>query len=546
MPLEVAREIHLRSRSGNIVFSSHWTDSEIPRILCALVDGQYLVNNFALSLVRQYRGEAESRLGRPRSARALSRSQLDWGAHIIHQWREANPGLVMPGIEQEEPTPDQVDTDRTPQDDQPSIAITPRERLRDGGLVSRRPIFNGIPNSLPLPPETINTRSILARDSLSIPLNSVTDRKRGGDEDTSGLSSQAEINLPAGWSRVLSSVGFPLHERHQGFDPGALAWPGRALYEDQGSGVTVFGLLNEAFHRVVEQANPVLRLREPDSGGSDPRSYAQVQFRPREVTPIARFRAGLVVKLRRITVANINADGTIDVSSRCPFWVTDALVRLSTMPRSLNDTAREFGRNTAHCCFCGAGLSDPESVQAGYGPTCAQHWGLPHGRNSGNRHEPTGILNRGPFHTEAARAMDSLADEVRRAASSVNDFADATARAFDSSRLEALQEGRWDTSGSDREAMRRAYQRQERELERQAEQVVQRQTYGRRSGQRRDTARGDATNLECACCGDPILETQDAGIHVDEVEPDEIGVLQDARGFRICPDCREEHTPLRV
>ena len=35
------------------------------------------------------------------------------------------------------------------------------------------------------------------------------------------------------------------------------------------------------------------------------------------------------------------------------------------------------GRSYNHCCFCGRELTDARSVFYGYGPICANNWGLP-------------------------------------------------------------------------------------------------------------------------------------------------------------------------
>jgi hypothetical protein len=37
------------------------------------------------------------------------------------------------------------------------------------------------------------------------------------------------------------------------------------------------------------------------------------------------------------------------------------------------------GKMTGKCCFCNSKLTDPKSTSVGYGPVCAQHYGLPHG-----------------------------------------------------------------------------------------------------------------------------------------------------------------------
>lgn len=42
-------------------------------------------------------------------------------------------------------------------------------------------------------------------------------------------------------------------------------------------------------------------------------------------------------------------------------------------------TAARFGKETKCCSFCGIGLTDPRSQLVGYGPICADNYGLPWG-----------------------------------------------------------------------------------------------------------------------------------------------------------------------
>jgi len=42
------------------------------------------------------------------------------------------------------------------------------------------------------------------------------------------------------------------------------------------------------------------------------------------------------------------------------------------------NTCRLYGRRLNHCCFCGRELENHVSVELGYGPVCAKHYGLPH------------------------------------------------------------------------------------------------------------------------------------------------------------------------
>jgi hypothetical protein len=41
--------------------------------------------------------------------------------------------------------------------------------------------------------------------------------------------------------------------------------------------------------------------------------------------------------------------------------------------------AAEYGKKSGSCCFCGIQLTDPRSLNVGYGPVCADHYGLPWG-----------------------------------------------------------------------------------------------------------------------------------------------------------------------
>lgn len=43
------------------------------------------------------------------------------------------------------------------------------------------------------------------------------------------------------------------------------------------------------------------------------------------------------------------------------------------------EAAKLYGKMTSRCCFCGHELSTGESVAVGYGPICAEHFGLPWG-----------------------------------------------------------------------------------------------------------------------------------------------------------------------
>lgn len=55
------------------------------------------------------------------------------------------------------------------------------------------------------------------------------------------------------------------------------------------------------------------------------------------------------------------------------------LMQLAAQPAQ---TAAAYGKMTGNCCFCVSPLTDPRSVEVGYGPVCAKNWGLPWGKEA--------------------------------------------------------------------------------------------------------------------------------------------------------------------
>jgi hypothetical protein len=76
----------------------------------------------------------------------------------------------------------------------------------------------------------------------------------------------------------------------------------------------------------------------------------------------------------------ITRDGAFHPSPRVDNTDTLLAVTLAiqTMANDPAGTAAAYGKATGACCFCGRGLEDPRSVAVGYGPICADHYGLPH------------------------------------------------------------------------------------------------------------------------------------------------------------------------
>ena len=115
----------------------------------------------------------------------------------------------------------------------------------------------------------------------------------------------------------------------------------------------------------VDLKKPKLRIR--DTNGV---TYS--------ITPSSKNPGSLAVfedKAERGFRGTITAEGRYTYREAKPETV-EALRRFACDPVS---AAKLYGSETGSCCFCARDLTDPQSVAVGYGPICADKWGLPHG-----------------------------------------------------------------------------------------------------------------------------------------------------------------------
>lgn len=78
-------------------------------------------------------------------------------------------------------------------------------------------------------------------------------------------------------------------------------------------------------------------------------------------------------------IGRIEADGTWDIPAHLA--TQDGLVApvkklLGDLGADPHKVAAAHGKLTGNCCFCNRGLEDDRSTGAGYGPVCAEKWGL--------------------------------------------------------------------------------------------------------------------------------------------------------------------------
>jgi hypothetical protein len=80
--------------------------------------------------------------------------------------------------------------------------------------------------------------------------------------------------------------------------------------------------------------------------------------------------------LQRAWFGRVSTNGAFHPSRNAPADLADKLRRFAADPAG---EAAAYGRLHGACCFCNRALRDERSTTVGYGPDCAEHYGLPWG-----------------------------------------------------------------------------------------------------------------------------------------------------------------------
>lgn len=79
---------------------------------------------------------------------------------------------------------------------------------------------------------------------------------------------------------------------------------------------------------------------------------------------------------QNVWFGRVNLDGSITQSKLWQPWVGELLLAFAADPAGVGAA---YGKKTGSCCYCGRHLETKESLAVGYGPICAQKFGLPWG-----------------------------------------------------------------------------------------------------------------------------------------------------------------------
>lgn len=88
-----------------------------------------------------------------------------------------------------------------------------------------------------------------------------------------------------------------------------------------------------------------------------------------------KYPGAVQVKVNGVWVGRIEADGTLTPRMASDPAMVATLTSIATDPAT---AAAAFGALMGRCSFCNLTLTDAGSVEVGYGPICAKHYGLPH------------------------------------------------------------------------------------------------------------------------------------------------------------------------
>lgn len=97
--------------------------------------------------------------------------------------------------------------------------------------------------------------------------------------------------------------------------------------------------------------------------------------------------AGMIKVIKKMTVGNfyfghVTPEGHFYPSFEAKPYMDVLTELLGSLAEEPALVAAYYGKLTGRCIFCDSELTDPRSTEMGYGPVCAQNWGLPWGEKN--------------------------------------------------------------------------------------------------------------------------------------------------------------------
>ncbi len=111
--------------------------------------------------------------------------------------------------------------------------------------------------------------------------------------------------------------------------------------------------------------NPKVRFLAPDGAS---------ELRLSLAGSTSKYQGAIQVKVGFEWMGRINVDGTV-IGRGIDAALLTTLTTIAVNPAA---AAKAYGALMGRCSFCNLQLTDAGSVEVGYGPICASHYGLPH------------------------------------------------------------------------------------------------------------------------------------------------------------------------
>lgn len=166
------------------------------------------------------------------------------------------------------------------------------------------------------------------------------------------------------------------HRRWGSLTPKQAPWVGKLLARAQGEVPAKVGDLAPILDLFAKAGatlkRPAIVLSTPDTGAIRVTVAGDRSKYPGSlsITGMGSFDA-------RAWFGRVNTDGTFTPGRDAIGKETVLAGLLSRFAAAPVQVAGEHGRTTGSCCFCNRALDDKRSVAVGYGPICANNYGLP-------------------------------------------------------------------------------------------------------------------------------------------------------------------------
>lgn len=128
--------------------------------------------------------------------------------------------------------------------------------------------------------------------------------------------------------------------------------------------------------RIAEQ-----KLKDPSFKfkylSQDKTTYHEIEFYlPKKYKKDKTFRNFLYITVNGEYMGLVTKEGKLQIKDNVSLHTRNAITAIFENPVY---EAIQHGRHHSNCCFCGTTITSKDSLQVGYGPICAEKWGLPWG-----------------------------------------------------------------------------------------------------------------------------------------------------------------------